>query len=82
MLKDFFTRELDGFATRARDAHAETKQSIESVDSKVTDVQRRVTILETNLHIRASLLRRISWLIGLLIPAVPVGIVVLDRLTH
>ena len=80
MLKDFFQRELDGFATRARKAHAETKQSIETVDGKITDVQQRVQVLEVNDQVRLKSLRTIKHLLTLFIPGVPVGLLVFDRL--
>ena len=89
MLKDFFTRELDGFKATAAAARAESRddhkivtESIAAVDEKVDDVRQRVTKLEANDELRLKKLTKIQYWIGTLIAGVPVLFFLLDRITH
>jgi tetrahydromethanopterin S-methyltransferase subunit G len=82
MLKDFFTRELDGFKADAaagraesREDHRAVKESIQAVDEKVDDVRERVTRLEASS-------KTIGRLIGGLIAGTPVLFLIFDRITH
>jgi hypothetical protein len=82
MLKDFFTRELDGFKADAAAARAESrkdhqavKESIEAVDEKVDEVRERVTRLEQSS-------RTIGRLITGMIAGTPVLFLVFDRISN
>jgi len=61
-----------GFLLRELD---DIKKSVDSVDSKTTDLLERVTRLESST-------RTISWLITTLIAGVPVVLLVFDRLAQ
>jgi hypothetical protein len=61
-----------GFLLRELD---DIKKSVDSVDTKTTDLLERVTRLESST-------RTISWLITTLIAGVPVVLLVLDRIAQ
>lgn len=61
-----------GFLLRELD---DIKKSVDSVDSKTTDLLERVTRLESSS-------KTISWLIGTLIAGTPVLFLIFDRITR